>query len=110
MRDPQDRIAELLATTNRYLERTRTAEAERDQWHGLATADVEALQAIGEEFGILGGENRIAGVRRLLTEQRAALDAEREEHARTGRNRDMWKAQSERQAEELRHLRGEAPL
>jgi chromosome segregation ATPase len=32
-----------------------------------------ALQAIGEEFGFLGGEPRVDGVRRVLTEQRAAL-------------------------------------
>lgn len=63
MRDPQERIAELLATTNRYLERARAAEA--------------------------------------------TLAAERDEHAQTARNRDMWKGQCERQADELRRLRGE---
>lgn len=49
--------------------------AERDQWQALATEDVEALQAIGDEFGIYGGENRVSGVRRILTEQREALEA-----------------------------------
>lgn len=78
MRDPQERVNELLETVNRYLERARTAEAERDQWRNLATADVEALQAIGEEFGFLGGENRIDAVRRVLTEQRDARDEARQ--------------------------------
>lgn len=70
MRDPQERIRELLETSNRYLERARTAEAERDLWSRLYSDDAEALQAIGEEFGFLGGENRVTAVRRVLAEQR----------------------------------------
>lgn len=105
MRDPADRIQELLEAANRYLERAREAEADRNRWQGLYSADAETLQAIGEEFGFLGGENRIAAVRRVLTEQRDALTEERIEHATTARHRDMWKGQCERQAEELARLR-----
>lgn len=62
-----------------HLAQLQAVERERDQWQKLATEDVEALQAIGEEFGIHGVENRVAGVRRILTEQRASLAAARED-------------------------------
>lgn len=52
--------------------------AERDEALRLAGEDVDALQAIGEEFGIEPGEHRVTGVRRLLTEHRAQLKAARE--------------------------------
>lgn len=48
---------------------------ERDEWKALATEDVDALQAIGDEFGVRAGENRVAGVRRILTEQRSQIEA-----------------------------------
>ena len=58
----------------------------------------EALQKIGEEFGLYDGELLVAGIHRVLTELR-------EDRDRAFRNRDMWKAQCERQAEELSRWR-----
>jgi hypothetical protein len=48
---------------------------ERDAWRDDATVNDEALQAIGEEFGIHAGEHRIEGVRRILGELRAERDS-----------------------------------
>lgn len=78
MRDPNERIAELLEAANRYLLRARDAEAERDKWRGLASAETEALQAIGEEFGVHGGEPRVAGIRRVLSELRGSDQSARD--------------------------------
>jgi hypothetical protein len=47
---------------------------ERNQWRKLEAATQETLQAIGEEFGFRGGEPRVDGVRRVLTQMREALD------------------------------------
>jgi hypothetical protein len=47
------------------------AEAERDAWRNRESETQEALQAIGDEFGVYGGEPRTHGIRRVLTEMRA---------------------------------------
>lgn len=72
-------------TENRQL-RAKLAHArdERNSWRDDATANDEALQSIGEEFGIHAGEHRIDGIRRILGEMRdqiAALTAEDAERA-----------------------------
>lgn len=46
---------------------------EADQWRARESETQEALQAIGEEFGIRGGEPRVAGIRRVLEEKEKAL-------------------------------------
>jgi hypothetical protein len=46
-----------------------------DQWRAREGETQEALQAIGEEFGVRGGEPRVDGIRRVLTEQRDQLAA-----------------------------------
>lgn len=48
---------------------------EAEQWRARESETQEALQAIGEEFGVLGGEPRVDGIRRVLTEQRDQLAA-----------------------------------
>lgn len=48
---------------------------EAEQWRTRESETQEALQAIGEEFGVHGGEPRVDGIRRVLTEQRDALAA-----------------------------------
>lgn len=53
--------------------RLRDVEKERDEWRTMAGNTQEALQTIGEEFGVLGGEPRVDGIRRVLTEQRAEV-------------------------------------
>ncbi len=50
---------------------------ERDDWRDRESETQDALQAIGEEFGALGGEPRTSAMRRLLTESRAERDAAR---------------------------------
>lgn len=69
-------------TENRQL-RAKLAEArdERNSWRDDATANDDALQAIGEEFGIHAGEHRIDGVRRILGEMRDELAALKSEDA-----------------------------
>jgi hypothetical protein len=73
--------------------RAKLAEAERDaareelsgdRWRIREAETQEALQAIGEEFGVRGGEPRTSGIRRVLTEQRAALAAWQEVARRSG--------------------------
>jgi len=54
--------------------RVAEVEGERDQWHTLASDTHTELQAIGEEYGFLGGEPRVDGVRRVLSEQRTRAD------------------------------------
>lgn len=61
--------------------RAEKAERERDEALRLAGEDVDALQAIGEEFGIKPGERRVTGVRRLLTEYRTRVKELEEEVA-----------------------------
>ena len=46
-----------------------------DQWRAREGETQEALQSIGEEFGVRGGEPRVDGIRRVLTEQRDQLAA-----------------------------------
>lgn len=48
---------------------------EADQWRARESETQEALQAIGEEFGVRGGEPRVDGIRRVLTEKRDKLAA-----------------------------------
>lgn len=48
---------------------------EAEQWRTRESETQEALQAIGEEFGVRGGEPRVDGIRRVLTEQRDQLAA-----------------------------------
>lgn len=48
---------------------------ERDAWRSRESETQEALQKIGEEFGIHGGEPRTDGVRRILTKMRDGLNA-----------------------------------
>jgi hypothetical protein len=50
------------------------ARKERDDWRERESETQEALQAIGDEFGVHGGEPRTAGIRRVLTELRAQRD------------------------------------
>ena len=44
-----------------------------EDWRQRESETQEALQAIGEEFGVHGGEPRTDGIHRVLTEQRKAL-------------------------------------
>lgn len=46
-----------------------------EQWRTREGETQEALQSIGEEFGVRGGEPRVDGIRRVLTEQRDQLAA-----------------------------------
>lgn len=46
---------------------------EKEAWDYVHAKVTDDLQALGEEFGVLGGENRISGLRRVLTEMRSAL-------------------------------------
>ena len=46
---------------------------EADQWRARESETQEALQAIGEEFGVRGGEPRVDGIRRVLAEKEKAL-------------------------------------
>lgn len=46
---------------------------EGKQWSARERETQEALQAIGEEFGVLGGEPRVDGIRRVLMEKEKAL-------------------------------------
>lgn len=46
---------------------------EGEQWRVRESETQDALQAIGEEFGALGGEPRVDGIRRVLTEKEKAL-------------------------------------
>jgi hypothetical protein len=46
---------------------------EADQWRARESETQEALQAIGEEFGVRGGEPRVDGIRRVLVEKDKAL-------------------------------------
>lgn len=46
---------------------------EGEQWRARESETQEALQAIGEEFGVRGGEPRVDGIRRVLTEKEKAL-------------------------------------
>lgn len=55
--------------------RATAAEAERDAWRERESETQEALQKIGEEFGIHGGEPRVDGLLRVLREQRTDLAA-----------------------------------
>ena len=48
---------------------------EAEQWRAREGETQEALQSIGEEFGVRGGEPRVDGIRRVLTEQRDQLAA-----------------------------------
>jgi hypothetical protein len=48
---------------------------ERDAWRNRESETQEALQKIGEEFGVFGGEPRVDGIRRILTKMRDGLDA-----------------------------------
>lgn len=48
---------------------------ERDRLAALTNETMEALQKIGEEFGVHGGERRVDGIRRVLTELRARAEA-----------------------------------
>ena len=48
---------------------------EADQWRARESETQEAFQAIGEEFGVRGGEPRVDGIRRVLTEQRDQIAA-----------------------------------
>ena len=48
---------------------------EAEQWRARESETQEALQAIGEEFGVRGGEPRVDGIRRVLTEKRDQLAA-----------------------------------
>ena len=59
--------------------RATTAESERNAWRERESETQEALQKIGEEFGIHGGEPRVDGLLRVLREQRADLAALRAE-------------------------------
>ncbi|MGL5447468.1 MAG: hypothetical protein ACRDBL_09180 [Rhabdaerophilum sp.] len=68
-----DRIAELeqalreeTALRVGAFERMKATEIERDQWRECESETQEALQAIGEEFGVDAGEPRIDGIRRIL--------------------------------------------
>ena len=45
----------------------------RDQWRARESETQEALQALGEQYGVMGGEPRIDGIKRVLAEQQAAL-------------------------------------
>jgi hypothetical protein len=44
---------------------------DRDAWRERESETQEALQKIGEQFGVSGGEPRIDGIRRVLTELQA---------------------------------------
>ncbi len=66
--------ASLIETKREQIERLTK---ERDEALRLAGEDVNALQAIGEEFGVRPGEHRVTGIRRILTEQLAAITAAR---------------------------------
>ena len=57
----------------------RALAKERDAWRERESETQESLQKIGEEFGVLGGEPRTDGVRRVLTELRIERDALRKE-------------------------------
>lgn len=46
---------------------------EAEQWRARESETQEALQAIGEEFGVNGGEPRVDGIRRVLSEKEKAL-------------------------------------
>lgn len=57
----------------KHIERADKAEEERDAWRERESETQEALQKIGEEFGVHGGEARTDGVRRILNKYRDAL-------------------------------------
>lgn len=46
---------------------------ERDGWRARESETQEALQKIGEEFGVFGGEPRTDGIRRVLRDQQAQI-------------------------------------
>ena len=74
-----DERAALRSQADTIEARATAAEAERDAWRERESETQEALQKIGEEFGIHGGEPRVDGLLRVLREQRtdlAALKAE----------------------------------
>ena len=80
-----------------------TAEAERDAWRERESETQEALQKIGEEFGIHGGEPRVDGLLRVLREQRTDLAALKAEVER--KNKALREA-GEAIAEYFRYLHG----
>lgn len=49
-----------------------------EEWRQRESETQEALQKLGEEFGVLGGEPRVAGLARVLEEMRTGLDALRQ--------------------------------
>lgn len=51
---------------------------EAEQWRARESETQEAIQAIGEEFGVHGGEPRVDAIRRILGEQRAEIALLRE--------------------------------
>lgn len=72
--DPDDvRNVEPLVTLSQAQSALAAMREERDEALRLAGEDVDALQAIGDEFGIEPGEHRVTGVRRLLTAFRAEV-------------------------------------
>ncbi len=82
------------------------------------TPTVESLMALADAYAfarvVAAGcsSDRYAEAKDRFVEKRAALEAAlsllMEDAARTGRNRDMWKGQCERQAEQLDALRKDA--
>ncbi len=59
-------------TVANALERAAAEIEELRLWKDRELETQEALQKIGEEFGVYGGEPRIDGIRRILTELRQA--------------------------------------
>ena len=53
----------------------QTAEAERDQWRQRESETQEALQKLGEQYGVHGGEPRVSGIARLLAEAHSIREA-----------------------------------
>lgn len=55
-----------------WMARAEKAEAERDAWQGRESETQDALQAIGDEYGVFGGEPRTSGIARVLAEWKAS--------------------------------------
>jgi hypothetical protein len=68
---PKQDIEQAISTIRK--EAGERPQAEGEDWRKLANETQEALQKIGEEFGVHGGEPRTDGIRRVLTQQRDAL-------------------------------------
>lgn len=83
---------------------------EADQWRARESETQEALQAIGEEFGVNGGEPRVDGIRRVLTEQRNTISRVLREAAEGWRPIETAPKQGEYLVYQPEHRAGRALL